>query len=91
MEDTIMTVAVVRRWGNSLALRIPREIAATLNLTEATEVELSTQDGRLVVEPCHHPELELDDMLKACKPAHFRRTTEERKWLAAAPVGRELL
>lgn len=86
-----MTIAVVRRWGNSLALRIPREIAAILDLSEATEVELSTQDGRLVVEPRHAPEYVLDDMLRGCKPGHFRRSAEERAWLADRPVGRELL
>lgn len=86
-----MTIATIRKWGNSLALRIPREIAAVLDLDEATEVELSTQEGRLVVEPRHAAEYTLDDMLKACKPAHFRRSATDREWLADRAVGRELL
>lgn len=86
-----MTITVVRRWGNSLALRIPREIAAILDLDDATVVQLSAQDGKLVVEPRHAPDYVLDEMLQGCKPAHFRRTDEERIWLADRPVGRELL
>jgi antitoxin MazE len=44
-----MTAAIVRRWGNSLALRIPRDIAAALGIDESTEVQLDVKDGRLVV------------------------------------------
>jgi antitoxin MazE len=86
-----MTTAVIRKWGNSLALRIPRDIAAVLDLSEATEVTISTEDGRLVIVPRHAPEYVLDDLLRGCKPVHFRRTTEDREWLGAAAVGKEAL
>jgi antitoxin MazE len=45
-----MRVAV-RKWGNSLALRIPRALAAAAGVGQGTEVEVSVQAGRLVVEP----------------------------------------
>ena len=39
----------VARWGNSLALRIPRGVAAKSRLTEGVEVELAaTPDGFMV-------------------------------------------
>lgn len=86
-----MTAAVVRRWGNSLALRIPRDIAAALGLDESTEVELDARDGKLVVVPKRVPEYSLDDLLSKCKPSHFRQSEEETHWLTEGPVGKEAL
>ena len=43
--------ATVSKWGNSLALRVPRGLAEDAHLAEGAEVELFVQDGRLVVEP----------------------------------------
>ncbi len=42
---------VIKRWGNSLALRIPGHIAAQLKVTENSAVECSVSDGNLVVKP----------------------------------------
>ena len=39
----------VARWGNSLALRIPRPIASRLGLGEGRTVELSVEEDRLIV------------------------------------------
>lgn len=86
-----MTAAVVRRWGNSLALRIPRDIAAALGLDESTEVELDARDGRLVIVPKRPPEYSLEDMLSKCKPSHFRQSPEETQWLTEESVGKEAL
>lgn len=36
----------VARWGNSLAVRLPREIADELNLEEGDEIELRAAGGR---------------------------------------------
>ena len=41
----------IARWGNSLALRIPRSLADRLGLGEGGAVELSVEPGRLVVRP----------------------------------------
>ena len=41
----------VRRWGNSLALRIPKPFAAEAEVREGTLVDLSVSEGRLVIAP----------------------------------------
>lgn len=43
--------ATICKWGNSLALRIPKSIAEDVALTEGSVVELCVKDGRLVAEP----------------------------------------
>lgn len=43
--------ARVRKWGNSLALRIPKPFAEETGLGEGGQVELSVRDGKLVAAP----------------------------------------
>jgi antitoxin MazE len=43
--------ARVQRWGNSLALRIPKAFATETELESGSEVELTLDEGRLVVTP----------------------------------------
>ena len=45
-----MTVAL-KKWGNSLALRIPKDIAKTLQVADNTMMELDVTDGILTVRP----------------------------------------
>jgi antitoxin MazE len=45
-----MTVAV-RRWGNSLALRIPKDIATTLLIEDNSLVELTVEEKTLTIKP----------------------------------------
>ncbi len=42
---------VIRKWGNSLALRIPMSIAKQLNLKANSTVECTVSDGKLLVKP----------------------------------------
>ena len=42
--------ATVGKWGNSLALRIPQQIAAQLGVTENSSVSLKVEGNCLVVE-----------------------------------------
>ena len=41
----------VQKWGNSLAIRIPKPFAAEAGVTQGGEVELAVVRGRLVVAP----------------------------------------
>lgn len=38
----------IRKWGNSLALRIPKPLAAETRLGPGAAVELTVRDGQLV-------------------------------------------
>lgn len=41
----------VKRWGNSLAVRIPVGLAEDAHLDDGTEVDVAVADGRLIVAP----------------------------------------
>jgi len=39
----------VQKWGNSLAVRIPRSVVEEAHLSVGTEVEVGVEEGRIVV------------------------------------------
>lgn len=53
----------VKKWGNSLALRIPRAFAAEAGIESDDAVELTFEAGNLVVKPLLRQELRLDELL----------------------------
>ena len=53
----------IQKWGNSLALRIPRAFADEAHLAQNTAVEVSVVEGKLVVTPVAQPVFELEDLL----------------------------
>lgn len=56
--------ARIQKWGNSLAVRIPKAFAAELGLEADTSIELSVRDDRLVIERDDDlPEISLDELL----------------------------
>jgi len=42
---------ILRKWGNSIGLRIPTGLMAELNLSENSTVDLRVEDGKLIVSP----------------------------------------
>jgi antitoxin MazE len=61
----------VQKWGNSLALRIPRSFAMETALDSGAEVDLTLEGGRLVVTPLPEPEITLDDLLAQMTPENL--------------------
>lgn len=52
----------IQKWGNSLGLRIPMQIAKKLHLSPGSLVTLEIENGRLVIQA---PQYDLDSMLEA--------------------------
>jgi len=46
-----MTQARVQKWGNSLAIRIPKPFALEVGLEQNSVVVVSVSEGKLVLEP----------------------------------------
>jgi len=56
--------ARVQKWGNSLALRIPKTFASEVGLDPNSSVEMSLRDGKLIVVPVDKPEFTLKGLLE---------------------------
>ncbi|HEY3567852.1 MAG TPA: AbrB/MazE/SpoVT family DNA-binding domain-containing protein [Thermoanaerobaculia bacterium] len=48
----------IQRWGNSLAVRIPKPFAAEAGLEQQSEVDVAVVDGALVITPSTAPALD---------------------------------
>jgi antitoxin MazE len=75
----------VQKWGNSLALRIPKSFASEAGLREDTSVELSLVKGKLVIRPLAEPAPTLQELL--------RDVTDENlhaEWDTGPAVGKEV-
>ncbi len=53
----------VQKWGNSLAVRIPKSFASETSLEPDTEVDLSLVKGNLVITPVAKPSCSLEQLL----------------------------
>jgi antitoxin MazE len=75
----------VQKWGNSLALRIPKSFAAEAGLHVNAAVELSLVEGALVVERVTPQSLTLDELL-----AGITDDNKPGEWETGPPVGKEI-
>ena len=78
--------ATLRKWGNSIGLRIPIALLTELNLTENSTVDLSIEDGRLIVAPDQKRKWKysLDQLLSGVTETNIHPETD---W--GVPVGDE--
>ena len=53
----------IQKWGNSLAVRIPKAFAAEVGLESESAVEVSMQDGCLVIAPIKDNPYTLEGLL----------------------------
>jgi len=74
----------VQKWGNSLAVRIPKSFAAEVGIGQDSPVELSLVDGRLVVTPTPVRAVTLEALLAGITDTDIHREVD-----TGAPVGSE--
>lgn len=65
----------VTRWGNSLAIRLPKNIAAELKLEKDSPLDLTVEDGRIVLTPSK-PKYDLKTLLAGIKPSNLHSETD---------------
>jgi len=53
----------VQKWGNSLALRIPRTFARDTQLENDSFVEITVVDGQIIITPVVAPGWTLEELL----------------------------
>jgi len=69
-------ITTIQRWGNSLAVRIPKPFAAQAELSENSQVDISVDAGRIVVSPTAK-EWKIEDLLGGITA---RNTHKEISW-----------
>lgn len=81
-----MRVAL-KKWGNSVSVRIPAAVMREFNLSVDQEVDLRAEDGRLLIEPIRDekPRYSLDELVDGIRPDNLHEAVD-----FGAPVGKEV-
>ncbi len=74
----------VRKWGNSLALRIPKAFAEDTAVREGTTLDLSVSEGRIVAIPIRRKKVRLTQLLDKITDRNLRTEVD-----TGPRVGRE--
>jgi antitoxin MazE len=53
-----------QKWGNSLAIRVPKSVAQQVGLKEQDDLEIEVQDGNVVLKPQLQRVYRLEDLVK---------------------------
>ena len=80
-----MTRQVLKKWGNSPAVRIPAAVMEAAHLSLNQPVEVKVENGRVIIEPAS-PSYALDDLLAGITPENLHEAVD-----FGLPQGRELL
>lgn len=71
MMELAVSEAIVGRWGKSLAIRIPGEIANSTGIADGERVEIETSDGDIVIRRAT-PRFTLDEIFRGKSPEEWR-------------------
>lgn len=73
----------IKKWGNSVGVRIPHTILTELNLNIEHQVDMRIEDGKIVIEPIQD-EYPLEQLLAGITPENLHEEVE-----VGDPVGKE--
>lgn len=76
----------IKKWGNSLALRIPKSFALNANIREDELVDISIDKKRIIITPIGQKEYSLDELL-----ANVSEDNLHGEFDTGVPVGKEIL
>lgn len=77
----------IQKWGNSLAIRIPKPFALEVGLEQNSLVVVSVSEGKLVLEPikpAYSPAYSLEELLAQVTQDNLHQEVE-----TGLPVGNE--
>jgi antitoxin MazE len=75
----------VQKWGNSLAVRIPKTLAEDADVKDGTMLKLAVSEGKIVATPIGKKKLSLRQLLAKVTPKNLHAQID-----FDPPVGREI-
>ncbi len=76
---------VIQKWGNSLAVRIPRPLAKDSQIHQGTEVDIILVHGKIMVTPKARTKVPLSQLIKKVTKKNIHSDCD---W--GSPLGREV-
>ena len=78
--------AVIRKWGNSLAIRLPMPVVNEAHFKLEQKVNITVKEGRIIIEPMQTIAYVLEDLLAGITAANEHGEVD-----ADGPLGKEAL
>ena len=75
----------IQKWGNSLAIRIPKSFALNVNLKQNELVDISIDKGKIIISPIAQKEYSLEELLKGVSENNLHSEFD-----TGAPAGKEI-
>ena len=75
----------IQKWGNSLALRIPKSFALNVNIKQNELVDLSIDKGKIIITPISQKECSLEELLEGVSENNLHSEFD-----TGAPAGKEI-
>jgi antitoxin MazE len=75
----------IQKWGNSLAVRIPNAFVKEAGVEYGTAVDLSVDDGKIIIDPNPEPEYRLENLLRGVTKRNLHAEVE-----TGGPAGGEV-
>ena len=85
-----MSLATIGRWGKSLGVRLPAEVARSLGLDVGSAVEIVAGEGEIVVRPVT-PAKTLGCLFRGKSPEEWRALYRDSEVDWGPDVGREII
>lgn len=76
---------IVKKWGNSAAVRIPAAIMAAAHVNLDQPVDIREEQGRIVIVPVRRKSYKLDELLAGINAKNLHPPVD-----TGAPVGKEV-
>jgi antitoxin MazE len=76
---------IVKKWGNSAAIRIPHSVMQAMHLNLDEVVNVREEAGRIVIEPVRKKTYLLEDLLKGITSKNLHQIVD-----FDSPVGKEI-
>ena len=73
-----------QKWGNSLAVRVPKSVATQIGLKAQDDLDIEVRDGNVVLKPQLRRVYRLDDLLKQINKKNVHKEVD-----SGGSVGRE--
>ena len=76
--------ATIKKWGNSLGVRIPKSFSSQAKITEGSKIEINMEGDKITIVPVKKDQYQLEELLSMVSEenVHYEIETDD-------PVGNE--
>ncbi|MFA5518264.1 MAG: AbrB/MazE/SpoVT family DNA-binding domain-containing protein [Spirochaetota bacterium] len=73
---------IIKKWGNSLGIRLPKYITAEYSLKDGTPVKIEKEEGKIIITPQKNG---LSDLLDKINDSNLHKEID-----TGEPIGKEI-